>query len=351
VTAATVAPTDVAGTAGATAAGAIISTHGLTKVYGGRVRALDGLDLTVAPGEVVGFLGPNGAGKTTAVQLLIGAIRATGGTASVLGRPAGDRAARRWLGYLPEQFQFPGFLTPPALLDFHGRLLGVSVADRRQRATELIRLVGLEPAAKRQLKTFSKGMQQRIGLAQALIGRPRLLLLDEPTSGLDPIGTRNVRDLLLWLKAQGVAVLLNSHLLSEVELICDRVAIVNKGRVIAQGTIDELLRPVSSVNIRAEGLDEPGQAAVRGVATDLTRNDDGSWTARVGDPTDVPRLAAAIVGSGARLQALVPNHETLEEAFLRLVGYEEAPAAPARGSAAPPVPPAGFGAPRAGGDA
>jgi ABC-2 type transport system ATP-binding protein len=329
--------------------GPIIETRGLTKVYPGGVRALDGLDLTVQEGELFGFLGPNGAGKTTAVQLLIGAIRASGGEASVLGHRVGDRASRRWLGYLPEQFQFPGFLTPPALLDFHGRLLGLPAADRRQRSLELIRLVGLEDASRRQLKTFSKGMLQRIGIAQALIGRPRLLLLDEPTSGLDPIGTRNVRDLLLWLKRQGVAVFLNSHLLSEVELICDRVAVLNRGRVVAEGRIDTLLRPVSSVRIRATGLEDGLLDRLHGMTQELVRADDGSWLARVRGPEDVPALAETIVAGGARLEALVPSHETLEEAFLRLVGFADlgapAPTPAAAPSGAPPTPPAGFGAP------
>jgi ABC-2 type transport system ATP-binding protein len=314
-------------TAGAPS-GPIIETRGLTKVYGRGVRALDGLDLTVQPGELVGFLGPNGAGKTTAMHLLIGTLWPTAGSAAVLGRPAGDRLARRWLGYLPEQFQFQGFLTPTSLLDFHGRLLGLSLADRRARASELVRVVGLEPDANRQLKTFSKGMLQRVGLAQALLGRPSLLLLDEPTSGLDPIGTRNVRNLLVWLKEQGVAVFLNSHLLSEVELICDRVAILNRGRIVAQGRIDQIIRPVAAVRFRAPGFSDNGVARVRQVVRELRAEQDGWWSADVASPDDVPALANALVESGARLEALIPTHETLEEAFLRLVG-EDPPAEPA----------------------
>jgi ABC-2 type transport system ATP-binding protein len=307
----------------ATPPGPIIETHGLSKVYGGRIRALDGLDLSVQPGELVGFLGPNGAGKTTAMHLLIGTARPTAGTASVLGRPAGDRPARRWLGYLPEQFQFQGFLTPRTLLDFHGRLLGLSAGDRRARSDELIRIVGLNDDLNRQLKTFSKGMLQRVGLAQALIGRPSLLLLDEPTSGLDPIGTRNVRNLLLWLKDQGVAVFLNSHLLSEVELICDRVAILNRGRIVAEGRITDILRPVSAVRFRARTLPEDALARLRSIARAVTPEDDGWWRADVRTPADVPALARAVVESGAALEALVPEHETLEEAFLRLIGVAE----------------------------
>ena len=302
------------------ARGELIRTERLTKVYPGRVRAVDGLDLAVAEGELVGFLGPNGAGKTTAVQLLLGALRPTEGRAEVLGRPAGDRAARQHLGYLPEQFQFPGFLTPPALLDFHGRLLGLPSDERRGRSRELIGLVGLEEAAGRPLKTFSKGMLQRVGLAQALLGRPRLLLLDEPTSGLDPIGIRNVRNLLLWVKEQGVSVLLNSHLLSEVELVCDRVAILARGRVVAEGRIDELLRPVSSVQVRARELSEEGLARMRAVVGDVEAQQDGWFVARVDRPDQVPELARTVVESGAQLEALLPTYETLEEAFVRLVG-------------------------------
>ena len=229
--------------AAAASAAPIVDVRGLTKVYPGGTRALDGLDLAVRTGEVFGFLGPNGAGKTTAVQLLIGAIRPTAGGGTVLGRSLGDRAARYRLGYLPEQFQFPGFMTPRGLLDFHGQLMGLGRQERRRHGAELIELVGLRDVSDRPLRSFSKGMQQRVGLAQALLARPALLLLDEPTSGLDPIGTRNVRDLLLWLKGQGVTVFLNSHLLSEVELVCDRVAILDRGRIVAQGALREIIAP------------------------------------------------------------------------------------------------------------
>ncbi|MBA3779150.1 MAG: ABC transporter ATP-binding protein [Chloroflexi bacterium] len=322
----------------------MIRTTALTKIYRGGVRALDGLDLAVRESELFGFLGPNGAGKTTTVQLLIGAVAPSSGQASVLGRPLGDREARRNLGYLPEQFQFPGFLTPLSLLDFHGRLQGMEVADRRRRAAELVEMVGLRDAAERQLKTFSKGMLQRVGLAQALLGRPRLLLLDEPTSGLDPIGTRNVRDLLLWLKGEGVAVLLNSHLLSEVELICDRVAIINRGRIAAEGRLDEILNPVSSVRIRARELSADGVRMLEAITASLAAEEGGWWRAKLADPADASRLAAAVVSSGAALEALVPTHETLEEAFLRLVGYEIPPPAPPR---VPAQPATGWGAPPA----
>jgi ABC-2 type transport system ATP-binding protein len=325
------------------AASPVVETHGLTKVYQRGVRALDGLDLTVGAGELVGFLGPNGAGKTTAVQLLIGAIRATSGNANVLGRPAGEPAARRWLGYLPEQFQFPGFLTPLDLLDFHGRLLNLERRDRQARARELLRLVGLEDVVKRPMKTFSKGMLQRVGLAQALLGRPTLLLLDEPTSGLDPVGTRNVRDLLLWLREQGVAVLLNSHLLSEVELVCDRVAILNRGRIVAEGPIESIVQPSSAVRLRVRDLDDAGRLRLREVAPGMRSLEDGWWETQVAGPEDAARIADVIVGAGGRLDALVPVQETLEQAFLRLIGHGPSPAAglttaPGPAPALPPAP-------------
>jgi ABC-2 type transport system ATP-binding protein len=310
--------------------GPVIETRGLTKIYSRSVRALDGLDLSVQSGELVGFLGPNGAGKTTTVHLLIGTARPTAGSATVLGRPAGDREARRWLGYLPEQFQFQGFLNPRTLLDFHGRLLGLPREDRKARSAELIRIMGLEAETNRQLKTFSKGMLQRIGLAQALLGRPALLLLDEPTSGLDPIGTRNVRNLLLWLKDQGVSVFLNSHLLSEVELVCDRVVILNRGRIVEQGRIDDIIRPVSAVRFRARDLPDVALARLREVTSELGHEGDGWWRASIRDPSDVPLVAQAVVECGGRLEGLVPEHETLEEAFLRLIGVQE------RSQAAPP---------------
>jgi ABC-2 type transport system ATP-binding protein len=300
---------------------AIIEVEGLSKVYPGGVRALDGLDLSVRPGEVFGFLGPNGAGKTTAVQLLIGAIRASSGGGSVLGRPLGDRLARYQLGYLPEQFQFPGFMTPRRLLDFHGRLLSMSEPDRRARAEHLLTAVGLQGVADRPIRAFSKGMQQRIGLAQSLLGRPSLLLLDEPTSGLDPIGTRNVRDLLLWLKGEGVTIFLNSHLLSEVELVCDRVAVLDRGRIVALGSLETILAPARSVRIRARGVTPAVLDELRAVTEGLQPQEPDAWQATLRDPEDVPRIAETLVRGGARIDALEPAHETLEEAFLRLVGY------------------------------
>ena len=305
----------------------VIRTQGLTKAYGGR-HALDGLDLEVPRGEVFGFLGPNGAGKTTAVLLLIGAIAASGGRAEVLGRPAGDRPTRRLLGYLPEQFQFPGWASTRELYEYHADLLGLARREGRRRAGAYADLVGLGQVIDRPVRTFSKGMLQRLGLGQALLGEPALLLLDEPTSGLDPVGIRAVRDLILYLRERGTTIFLNSHQLSEVELTCDRVAVLHRGRVVAAGRVAELLRATQEVEIRAAGLAEAAIARLRGLSVRL-EGGDGRWVAEVAGPEVIPELAAAVVESGARLEALLPRRETLEEAFLRLVGSGQDHTSPA----------------------
>src|SRR5881396_1379595 len=219
---------------------AALAVRGLAKRYGS-VEALKGVDLEVREGELVGLLGPNGAGKSTLVKIAVGLVRPTAGDAEVAGARAGSRAARAALGYLAELFRFPGWYTADEVLELHQRLAGSrGGAAERQR---LLELVALSDATRRRVDGMSKGMQQRLGIAQALVGEPRLLLLDEPTSALDPVGRRTVRLLLEKLRGQGVSVLLNSHLLSEIELVCDRVAILLGGELVAAGTPVELSRP------------------------------------------------------------------------------------------------------------
>src|SRR5579884_2615202 len=208
-----------------------ISTHRLRKVFGDKV-AVRNLTLQVPRGEVFGFLGPNGAGKSTSVKMLLGLVAPTSGTATILGRPAGDVKARAKVGFLPEHFRFYDWLTPEELLRLHGRLYSISPADLRQRIPGLLDLVGLTPHRDKCLREFSKGMLQRIGLAQALLNDPDLIFLDEPTSGLDPLGRRLVRDIIKSQRERGAAVLLNSHLLGEVEATCDRVAFIRDGEVV-----------------------------------------------------------------------------------------------------------------------
>jgi ABC-2 type transport system ATP-binding protein len=266
----------------------------LSKRYGA-TTALAGVDLHVEPGELVGLLGPNGAGKSTLVKIACGLVRQSGGEAQVAGEPAGSPAARAAIGYLAELFRFPDWLRADELLTLHQRLAG-SEGGETERA-ELLALVELADAAGTRVGAMSKGMQQRLGIAQALIGNPRLLMLDEPTSALDPVGRRIVRDLLVELKRRDVAVLLNSHLLSEVERVCDRVAILVGGKVVARGSPAELASP-------------------RGVEVDL---DGGTREFPEAGRDEVPRIVAELVGAGERVYGVRVLSSTLEDTYLEAV--------------------------------
>jgi len=294
-----------------------VETVGLRKEYGGKV-ALHDLSLRVAPGEVFGFLGPNGAGKTTTVKILTGLVRPTAGAARLFGQPAADPAARRRIGYLPESFRFHDWLTGEALLDFHGRLAGLSAAERRRRIPAVIQRVGLAGRGGDRLRAYSKGMTQRIGLAQALLAEPALVLLDEPTSALDPVGRREVRDLIRGLRAEGVAVLLNSHLLTEIELVCDRVAIVDRGRVVREGALADLLGRVSEIRLTLDRVDPPLLAALRRHGEALAV-DGATVVLGVPDLEVAPAVAETIVRAGYRLYGLVPVQRSLEDVFVSLV--------------------------------
>jgi len=300
-----------------------IETHGLRKVFGDRVAVAD-LSLTVGYGELFGFLGPNGAGKTTAVKMLVGLIRPTAGSGLVLGRPLGDHRARRQIGYLPELFRFHDWLTGEELLDLHGQLYGLSRAERRRRIPEVLELVGLTEAARRRVRTYSKGMQQRIGIAQALLGSPRLVILDEPTSALDPLGRRDVRDLIRRLRADGVTVFLNSHLLSEVEAICDRIAIVNRGRVIALGPMSSLLAGELVVEFRLGALPDGTLAALeRVIQIDAVQHGERPvLVARAADEAAVAQAVDLLVRAGVPVYGVIPERRSLEDLFVQLVNEE-----------------------------
>jgi ABC-2 type transport system ATP-binding protein len=291
-----------------------IETHGLRKVYGHTV-ALDALDIRVEAGEVFGFLGPNGAGKTTAVKLLLGLTRPTAGEGHVLGRPFGDLATRRRIGYLPELFRYQAWLTAREVLDLHARLAGLAPARRSTEIERTLALVGLATRAGDRTGGFSKGMQQRLGLAAALLGDPALVILDEPTSALDPVGRDDVRAIIREARDRGSAVLLNSHLLGEVERLCDHVAIVNRGRVVAAGTLPELLGE-SSVRIHATGL--PADRSRLDAFGTVTVEDD--WlVVRPVAPERIPDVVATVIELGGRVHAVDPGRRTLEDLFLGLV--------------------------------
>jgi ABC-2 type transport system ATP-binding protein len=303
--------------------GMIIDTHGLAKRYG-NTHALVDLTLQVGPGEVFGFLGPNGAGKTTAVSLLLGMTRPTSGTGAVLDAPIGDRAARRQIGYLPELFRYQPWMRAREELELHARLID----GGRQRTVDASAIdavldeVGLGDRATDLVGTYSKGMQQRLGLGVALLGEPALVILDEPTSALDPIGRADVREIIGRARERGAAVFLNSHLLTEVERVCDRVAIVDHGRVLALGRLDDLLGdPVA--RLRVTDLPDGGRA-VAGAFGTVVSTDDGWLSISPIDPSTVPDLVAAVVGAGGRVHGVEVARATLEDRFIDLIGRAEA---------------------------
>jgi ABC-2 type transport system ATP-binding protein len=276
---------------------AALAVSGLVKRYGA-VEALSGVDLEVGESELVGLLGPNGAGKSTLVKIACGLVRPTTGRAEVCGVRAGSRDARAAMGYLAELFRFPGWMSADELLRLHQRLAGSEGGERER--SELLELVGLLEARGRTVEAMSKGMQQRLGIAQALVGSPRLLLLDEPTSALDPVGRRTVRTLLEELKRRGVSVLLNSHLLSEIELVCDRVVILLGGKVVAAGAPAALARP-RGVEIETNG---------------------GARTYADAGRDDIPRLIAELVRDGQDVYGARVLTSTLEEVYVEAVGGE-----------------------------
>jgi len=294
-----------------------IAVAGLRKVYR-RTTALHDLSLTVGRGEVFGFLGPNGAGKTTAMKILLGLAHPSAGEARIFGHPVQRRAARQEVGYLPEHFRFHDWLTGEALLDLHGRLAGLDADERRARIPEALERVGLTGRGGERLRGYSKGMTQRLGLAQALIGRPRLVLLDEPTSALDPGGRRTVREVIRDLRTQGTTVFLNSHLLSEVEMVCDRVAVVDRGRVVRAGPLDELLAGSPEVRVTLDRVDEAVMAELARFGQ-VDGVDATTVTVAVDDAGRAPDIAQAIVQAGYRLHALVPVRRSLEDVFVGLV--------------------------------
>jgi ABC-2 type transport system ATP-binding protein len=278
----------------------VIQTRNLTKIYRDfwgrkKVRALNSLSLEVRKGEVFGLLGPNGSGKTTTLKLLLGLLFPTEGSLKVLGRPAEDVEKNERIGYLPEESYLYRFLNAEETLDFYGRLFRMSGEQRRERSRELIKMVGLEQARRRQLKEYSKGMTRRIGLAQALINDPDLVLLDEPTSGLDPIGTREMKDLILKLREQGKTVVMCSHLLADVQDVCDRIAILYSGELKVMGQVDDLLTDQGETELLTTRLSD---AAIKEVEAVLARH-------------------------GAQLKIVSHPTSTLEQLFLRTVKESE----------------------------
>jgi ABC-2 type transport system ATP-binding protein len=317
----------------------VIEVRDLRKIYRTPFRrrasqALGGVSFEVGQGEIFGFLGPNGAGKTTTIRVLMGLIAATAGSARIFGHPVPSREARLRLGFLPEQPYFYDYLTVGELLDLVGRLFGLDRATRVRRAGELIERVGLARARDQSLKRFSKGMLQRAGLAQALMNDPDLVVLDEPMSGLDPIGRKEVRDLIVELRERGKTVFFSSHILTDVEAVADRVAIVARGEIRAQGVPAELVKRTLLGTDLVLRLPENGDAAVAAVTVALgprakaVRRAGGEIILALDPDDDIDDTLAAARAAGAKVVAVTPRHETLEDLFLRQIN---APAQPAGG--------------------
>ncbi|HLN81730.1 MAG TPA: ABC transporter ATP-binding protein [Thermoanaerobaculia bacterium] len=306
----------------------VIQADGLRKVYRSRfgtrrVTALDGIDLSVGPGEVFGLLGPNGAGKTTAVKILLGLTQPTEGSARLFGIPAADPESRRRVGYLPEGHRFPGYLTARQTLSIFGRMSGMERAALKTRIPELLARVRLSEWADVKVKRFSKGMTQRLGLAAALVHDPEVLLLDEPTDGVDPVGRREIRDLLRGEAERGRAILLNSHLLSEIELTCDRVAVLRRGKVAAEGSIADLTAQGSRYRMTASPVDEALLTAFRESGASVERVN-GHLVVGTRDVAHLNALVDALRARGGMLSELAPVRSTLEDVFVDLVRTGEA---------------------------
>jgi ABC-2 type transport system ATP-binding protein len=297
-----------------------IITHGLKKEFGDKVAVAD-LTLEVERGEVFGFLGPNGAGKTTAVKMLLGLIYPTAGSAEVLGLPLGDYHTREKVGFLPEHFRFHDWLTAREFLNLHGNLYHMEQEQLARRVPELLELVGLAEHGERKLGAYSKGMLQRVGLAQALLNDPLLVFLDEPTSGLDPVGRRLVRDIIRDLSEKGTTIFLNSHLLSEVEITCDRVAFIRHGEVLATSSLQTLVEGELTIDVRARNL-SPEVVAGLSRWSQNVRADGDHLTITLSGEAQMPEINRYLVENGVDVFAIRPKQLSLEDLFIQIVGTE-----------------------------
>jgi len=292
----------------------------LRKVFGGKVAVRD-LTLTVPRGEIFGFLGPNGAGKSTSIKMLLGLAKPTSGQAFVLGAPSGDVEIRRKIGFLPENFRFYEWLTPAELLRLHARLCGVDSGKLAQRVPALIDLVGLTPHIDKRLQHFSKGMLQRVGLAQALIHEPDIIFLDEPTSGLDPLGRRTVRDIIRAQRDRGATVFLNSHLLSEIEITCDQVVFIREGEVVTRRDMRTQQEEAVRVEIRARKL-SPECIAGLSRWSDSVQADEERLTLTAPSREPLPEILRYLVSAGADVYQFTPQRISLEELFMNIMGED-----------------------------
>ncbi|MBA4186839.1 MAG: ABC transporter ATP-binding protein [Planctomycetaceae bacterium] len=298
----------------------VIETRELRKTYG-RIQALKGVSLRVEKGQIYGLLGQNGAGKTTLIKILLGITQLTDGDARLLDAPAGNTAVRARVGYLPEDHQFPGYHSAYSLMDFYGQLYGVSRGDRRQKIPATLELVGIAGRMHSKIKTYSKGMKQRLGIAQALLHDPDVIFLDEPTDGVDPVGRKEIRALMATLKDRGHTIFLNSHLLGEVELICDRVAILQRGELVREGTIAELTaqKGVFELGLAPSQAFPEHEAKALGYPVRALNPTATLWEVGLTDGQTIDPLVRMLVEKGLSLRHLVEKKVTLEDVFMSVV--------------------------------
>lgn len=296
-----------------------IDLHRVEKIYRGKVHALRGINMQVHHGEIFGLLGPNGAGKSTLVKIMMTVVHPTQATGTMLGQPIGHKPTLSKVGYLPEHHRFPRYLTGRQAMEFYGALAKVDARSRKKRADELLKIVGMADWAKKKVSSYSKGMLQRIGLAQALMSDPQLVVLDEPTDGVDPVGRREIRDLLLSLRDQGKTIFLNSHLLSELEMVCDRVAILVQGSVSMQGTMDDLTRDSRRYEIVIEGTTPDWVAWRQDIRSEPIANNQTKLVLQSNEPTDAQPIIDRLRHDHRTVISLKPVRETLEDLFMRAV--------------------------------
>jgi ABC-2 type transport system ATP-binding protein len=306
----------------------VLQTSELTKHYQlgvfkkKNIPALEKVSISVEGGEIFGLLGPNGAGKTTFIKSILSIVRPTSGMATVLGLPLGMRKIREYCGYLPESHRYPGYLTALDTLIFFGRLNGLNEKILKSRSHMLLELVGLKEWAGIKIKRFSKGMLQRLGLAQSIINEPQLLFLDEPTDGVDPVGRKEIRDILLQLKSKGTTIFLNSHLLSEVEMICDRVAILNKGKVVRVGTIPELTaqKLTYTVQLSAPVPEETREKLLQSFFR--IKYGDNGFTVTLKDKSELNAIIDILRAGGSEIEGMTQQKSSLEDYFIQLMKGE-----------------------------
>jgi ABC-2 type transport system ATP-binding protein len=296
----------------------VIETKDLRKQYG-NVEALKGVSLSVDPGQIYGFLGHNGAGKSTMVKILLGIVKKTDGDAYLLGADAGTTEVRKKVGYLPEDHQFPGYHSAISLLHFYGELYGMSRPDRVRRMDEALDIVGLRKRAKSKIKTYSKGMKQRLGIAQSFFHDPEVIFLDEPTDGVDPAGRREIRELLQTLKGEGRTIFVNTHLLAEVEMMADRVAFIHQGELVRQGTVAEITRRANRYEIGLEKGTAFPAAEVRDAGFKVDVLPGGPVEVELADGQSIDPVLEMLWSKGLKLRHLLEQKQTLEDVFMKLV--------------------------------